>query len=719
MSPRSKRNWLDAFRWSICFIVLIALLSCCWVWMGKAVHGGVTVASVGAVSCFYFVILLLSALVFFGCHRAFRNPLVKCGSFALLFVWGCVAYFFHPVDRQRERDVTMEERIRVRSIESPNRVVAAFFPSRGGFELVGENSSAVHYFAFHTAVVFFITCLMFSFFGRGIVNKVLAIFARRRLDVFWGVSEQALLLAESIMKGTHDHEVLFRLPMSLRGDKDKLLEVTHSIDDIGCLWELSDFRIDNKRGFTKWCLLIGCRHFFMLGSGHKNVAQANKLAKELGRYIQRKPKECYLRIATAEDRRIYEKWCDDKSVKSVVEPIIIDESEMVAWDFAERYSRLKCSFTKIDDKCGLLTDFNVLLIGLGKTGAAVLNEIICNGQLLKSGSHSDTGLAVRAIDKDQNTLLRFEYSHPGFKNGIEDEVAFSLDCMDVFSSQFDDWVSENIGRYNQIVLCLPNDADNISVAERIRTIQHTFDLPQNQVIVKISNADISDTWKTTDYGRFGNLRSLYQWQKIDASHVTIIAKAKHSNWKRAASRKERTSADEKWRNAPYANRQSSRASAKGEFNFVELLGYAIDFNGGQQDEKVFAVVQDKIYACLDILARNEHLRWNAYHVMLGYQRWDMEYPSVYAVKPIKANQLESLNRHADIVPYDRLPEIDCKLKCAENPTLKDSYASSDFVDDAPGCAQKYDRDFCRSMPKEILAAGFRIVEKAAQRKERS
>ena len=670
---------------------------------------GVTIQSTCAVSCFYLLVLLFAALAFFGCHRAFRSPLVKCIVFASLFVWGCAAYFFHPVDRHHVRNVTIQERVLVRSIESPNRVLAAFFPSRGGFEFIGEDGSAIHYFVFHASVVFFIASLMISIFGRGIVNKALALFERRHLDVFWGVSEQGLLLAESIMNETHDHEVLFRIPMELQRDKDMLLSLAHRIDDIGCLWELSDYRVDNKRGFARWCLLIGARHFFMQESGLENVAQANRVVAALGnRGGGNQLKEVYVRINASEDRGIYETWCNSDDVKQVVEPIIIDEPEMVAWDFAQRYSRLKCPTTKTDGKCGLLTNFSVLLIGLGKTGAAVLNEIICNGQLLKSGSRSDTGLAVCAVDKNQDVASRFEHSHPGFKNGIETEIDVSLSCMDVFSSQFDDWARANIGKHDQAVLCLPNDSDNISVAERLRTIQRAYDLPQNQIVVKISNANVSDTWKVSEYGRFGNLRSLYQWQKIDASHVTIIAKAKHSKWKRAASQEERTSADEKWRSASYAKRQSSRASAKGEFNLVELLGYAIDFGGGEQDERLLANVQDKINACLDTLARNEHLRWNAYHVMLGYQRWDMERPSVYAVRPIVANQTASLNRHADIVPYDCLPEVDYKLKCAENPTLKDSYAPSDFVGDAPSCAQSYDRDFCRSMLDDIRAAGFRI-----------
>ena len=64
MSPRSKRNWLSAFRWGVCFIALIALLACCWVGMCMTVPNGITVASICAVSCFYMVILLLSALYF-------------------------------------------------------------------------------------------------------------------------------------------------------------------------------------------------------------------------------------------------------------------------------------------------------------------------------------------------------------------------------------------------------------------------------------------------------------------------------------------------------------------------------------------------------------------------------------------------------------------------------------------------------------------------------
>lgn len=670
-------------------------------------------ASVSSVACFYTLLLMAAALAFFGCHRAFRNPLVKCAVFTLLFVWGCVAYFFHPVDRHRVRNATMEERIRVRSIESPNRVVAAFFPSRGGFEFIGENSSAVHYFAFHASVVFFITCLMFSIFGRGIVNKVLAVAARQRLDVFWGVSEQGLLLAESIMDETHDQEVLFRLPMSLRGDKDMLMAITHRIDDIGCLWELSDYRVDNKSGFSRWNLLIGARHFFMLDSGLENVAQANRLVAALskdGNHL----KEFYVRISTSEDRGIYETWCNSADVKNKVEPIIVDEPEMVAWDFAQRYSRLKCPYTKVDDKCRLITDFKVLLVGLGKTGEAVLNEIICNGQLLKTGDNTKTGLEVCAIDKEKDVIEKFKCSHPGFVNGVETEMKLSLACLDAFSPQFADWATANLLNCNQVVLCLPDDVGNINVAEIIHRIQRVHLLPKSQVVVKIGSDKVNNAWRggKNEYGRFGMLRELYSWHNIDASHVTTIARAKHSKWSSSANESDNAKADEKWRMATYSERRSSIASAKGEFNFVELLGYRLDCkSGGSQDGNLVKQVQNEVEKHIDTLARNEHLRWNAYHVMLGYQRWDLEHPSVDEVGKKKANQLDTFYCHADIVPFDNLPEVDYRLMCAENTELANKITPNDFVGDSPKGAQHWDRDFCRAIIGDISAAGFKICKK--------
>ena len=717
MSPRFKRIASRALRWLMCACILCGLLAFCWHWMCQTLPPkGTTLVSICAVLSFYSLLLLLIALAFFGCHRAFRNPIVKMSVFSLLFVWGCVAYFFHPVDRHRVRNVTIEQRVLVRSVESPNRVIAAFFPSRGGFELIGEDSNAVHYFAFHTAVVFFIASLMLSIFGRGIVNKVLALFSCRRLDVFWGVSEQGLLLAESIMNDTYDHEVLFRLPLSLRTDKDLLLAITHRIDDIGCLWELSDYRVDNKRGIAKWSLLMGARHFFMLESGLENVTQANRMVAALGKTNDGgRLKEFYVRINASEDRGMYEAWCNSDDVKQVIEPIIVDEPEMVAWDFAQRYSRLKCPGTMVDDNCRLVTDFKVLLVGLGKTGEAVLNEIVCNGQLLKVGEDNRTGLEVCAIDKSQDVTERFKCSHPGFNNGIEDELSLSLVCMDVFSSLFDEWALNNLGIYNQVVICLPDDAANIMAAERIHRIQCVLSLPKSQIVVKIGSARVNDAWRDVGigYGRFGMLRELYKWHSIDASHVLAIAKAKHSKWDSRAKKKENDEADKKWRNASYSKRRASIASAKGEFNLVGLMGCDVDFNGGTQDENVLQHVQAKIEACLDTLAKDEHLRWNAYQVMLGYQRWDLNNPPIDKVADKVANQTDSLCRHADIVPYDSLPEVDCRLKCAESPALVGKLHPRDFVGDSPDGAQHWDRLFCRSIPNDIQAAGFRIVAGSA------
>lgn len=706
MSPRSKRNWFSVFRWGVCFIALVALLACCWAWMGKTVPSGITVASICAVSCFYMVVLLLSALCFFGCHRAFRNPLVKCGAFALLFLWGCVAYFFHPVDRHRVRDVTMEERIRVRSIESPNRVVAAFFPSRGGFELIGESSSAVHYFAFHTVVVFFITCLMFSFFGRGIVNKALAIFARRRLDVFWGVSEQALLLAESIMKETHDHEVLFRLPMSLRGDRDKLLEVTHSIEDIGCLWELSDFRIDNKNGFAKWCLLIGSRHFFMLGSGHENVAQASRLTSVLPEKDDDKEEDCvkvfYVRVESSLDQRVYLNWCE--TVGKKVEPIVVNEAILTATDFIERFSRLQHPGTVIENAV-VKNEYSVAIIGFGKTGQAVFDVIACNGQFpMKHGSDA-TGLSVSIYDHNRDVLDSYAANHAGISG------EFKVEYKNVDSKNLP--VEEMVALFDQVVLCLPNDEDNIVVAERFKKEIDRVLAKNVQLVARIKDSDRNRYWGTNIH-RFGELRKLYVWDKWNASPIDAMSMELHAWWAKADNPRKA------WKSATHSNRMSTRASARCEINMLRLLGYDIapiaDMIPDRVDEKE---VQKAIERHIDHLARVEHLRWNAYHVMRGYLPWDLKDPDIMSLeaKDREAKQLARFGKHADIVPFDALPEVDYKIACAvdeRNRTVPlDAFVGDKTVDlynwegiqKNKDCTQRKDYPFCRQIVHNVIEHG--------------
>ena len=58
----------------------------------------------------------------------------------------------------------------------------------------------------------------------------------------------------------------------------------------------------------------------------------------------------------------------------------------------------------------------------------------------------------------------------------------------------------------------------------------------------------------------------------------------------------------------------------------------------------------------------EHLRWNAFLFMRGVRKWDIS--GVEKIK--KANDIAAHNRHAALVPFAELPDIDKKSIAESN-----------------------------------------------------
>ena len=82
---------------------------------------------------------------------------------------------------------------------------------------------------------------------------------------------------------------------------------------------------------------------------------------------------------------------------------------------------------------------------------------------------------------------------------------------------------------------------------------------------------------------------------------------------------------------------------------------------------------------------------------------------------IKANQLASIGKHADIVPFGKLPDVDMTL--AEWNGEKGSRCRGDFVGLKDGASQAWDIAFCQILGRVADAAGLRIVEAEESRAE--
>ena len=205
-------EWRDKILFSVLFLAMTATL-------GHYMPDSSTVTTCGvALDVFFYLSVILNAGWFFYLFSPWvRRRIFNTVLFMGLFVWGCVLYYCSPVDDSNRNTAQIE-----RQIEAPNRTVAAFFPSRGGFETVanggnnekrsgngkdvGKTSShedrfrlRLHYFIFHTSVLFYVALITFSIFGRGIVNNVRKwVISWWKLNVFWGRSNAGLLLARNI-----------------------------------------------------------------------------------------------------------------------------------------------------------------------------------------------------------------------------------------------------------------------------------------------------------------------------------------------------------------------------------------------------------------------------------------------------------------------------------------------------------------------------------------
>ena len=710
-----KRIWITlALKLSVSAVVALVLY--CAAQLLLALPQSTPVVFRWGAALFFFASLLAVVVwVFFLCSVWFRNAIISVICFSLLFVWGSAGYFMWHVDRNSESARTGEEaraEIVERQLEAPNRAIAAFFPSRGGFEDV-DNRYRRQYFFFHLLVIAFVAAVMFSHFGRGLVNRI-----RKRymspvnsLNVFWDTTDVSLMLACDAVRTSEWAKVAFMLPRDLLVKQEDFKLVTRKLDAFDAIWvpaDIGDLRKSDLRGH---------RHFFLDESGHVNVGRAQKFVEAMRRYGLKKPDDVflYVRIEAEEEERIFFEWA--KSVKDYVTPIIFRESDMIARNFIREHPMLDApDISTCPEKAEVHGSFRILLLGLGSTGQSMLREMVCNGQFVGL-----SGFSVDVIESDEAVVEAYKSQHA---EAIEKYNIRFIEKLQAEGVGFEGFLSENLMSYNRIVVCLAGDVMNIRVATRLAhyVTKDGMGLKAGVLFVRVSDSIRSSYFKPSKKKMvtFGNLSDVYSLNAMDMDPIDQMAKILNGEWEKDKSDKGLTKA---WLGASFGNRRSSRASALGQRNMARVLGFEVV----PQDDPRAAIPETEFKSALGngrerILAIDEHLRWNAYHRMLGYSCWDMKNPPIEQFEDKKANQLDLLGKHACLVDFDELPTVDHKIACAIRPENAHALSPKSFEGDVEvdiygdgkrkGSLQSYDYKFVRKVWENATAAGMKLVRSA-------
>lgn len=563
----------------------------------------------------------------------------------------------------------------------------AFFPSRGGY----DDGTAVKslplwrvcaYWFFQYAVLVYSLSIVVAFFGIEFVNTMAVkrrIRNRRQVNIFWDFSNEARWLAEKIISG--DKNVA---GTTLEDNRDSIV---FALRESKRSWlraqDTEAVQILAKEGW-KW--LYGApgkamflnrakRHFFLGSNGHENVAGANALVQS---YNGENSIQVFVRVDSAADDDVLYAWADklNRGGKNI-EVVVVREEAIVSCRFLWEHPMLDCPEIQIYPKVPKAVvegRFRLLIIGFGNQGERLMSDSICDAQFLGKDGKS-VPIEISVVDRDEASFGWYKGNcRPACeKYGIE------FTKLDVEKAAFWDWLRAK-ERFSRIIVCTKDDRLNISIAHdisKLYKIKHanmwqSYRKPGQAIVyARVRDALISQYVNATYDGEdapfmtFGSMEDIYNRALVE------------NKWRDAAiwvnglyyEAKDKGEADRKWREARSFDRESSFASAFHQRNLLRLAGCEIaDKHRGGAAATALSV-QNLADALGDVkcdaFGRIEHLRWMAFHLVRGIERWcptEKELRGLKAAgRKIKANMLLKAGErpvHAALVEFDELPKVD-------------------------------------------------------------
>ncbi len=563
--------------------------------------------------------------------------------------------------------------------------ISSFFPSRGDY----ASSATPGYWIFHLLVVCFVAFVLFEYIiGKNLLNRLILFSSNiigYELNVFWASNEESFCLASDFKKSKCRTVFVFSTEAIADGGiKKKLLEKVKRSCGLWIFGIPEDFF-----GIKSLCT-VKQRHFFLAADSYLNVIMAKALVasienKEIKDGILI---EIYVRVSAEADDDVLYLWADEcnEKIKNVCVYIVREEG-VVSRDFLYRYPMLESPNIAIEDivrkdkdkkEIAVCGEFRILLIGFGMQGQRLLNDMVCDAQFLnKSGS--PVPLSVDVIDKDVSS---FGWYEENCKVACSRYKIIFKRC-DVKKLVFWKKIATNgVMDYNRIVVCTGDDDLNVRVANDISHVyklrnysmwENSVESKRPIVFARIRNRDISDIVDSLHcdgeigWHCFGHIKSVYR--------EDYVCKSDQGGWWRAAMRlnglycgKSSCYDLENWKKLSMFDKESSLASVFFQRNFLRMFGFDI-----KKGDKNFKSIS-KYFESNDWFAEIEHLRWMAFHFVRGVELW--EPPKDECINGKKPSWFikRHIRKHAALVEYSRLGEIDkvfeTSLKTKDQDLLK-------------------------------------------------
>ena len=283
-------------------------------------------------------------------------------------------------------------------------------------------------------------------------------------------------------------------------------------------------------------------------------------------------------------------------------------------------------------------DFEALIVGFGRTGQAALRALIMNGQFAGSRFHA----VVVARDSDEFSG-DFDLTCPELKSSYD--IRFING--NAHSTQVYRHLTNCAANLNYVAVCTGSDKENEEIAAEYSRLLDRLGCRAPILLCTASSV------RRFHPGEAPEAMSLFTPDILCSRRLDAMAMVINHQYHRAEGR----SMEEDWAGCDYFSRMSCRASA----DFLPAFLQAAGLSARDVTQKDFCFAPD----ILENLSETEHMRWCAFHRVMGYRRMpkelfrrraeqllrETEQTGASALRPGKdAQQL----LHACLVPWEEL-----------------------------------------------------------------
>ncbi len=439
------------------------------------------------------------------------------------------------------------------------------------------------------------------------------------------VSEHDMLAKDIISRFGSDANIVF-MDLSNLEDKNNKIEVSYKYQDI----KFSD------KALKKFLANPNTHFFFLSKNADHNVSLAFKLMEKI--------KE--LKLPTTQvSIFVYPNWENIESfvvgkqrdMSSHFDIKYVNLIDLYANAFWKKYKPV--DFVKFNaETCEAEEDFKMAIVGFNKVTRGAMFKIYTQARFEKSEFGLDV-YDVSASAKGESFKKRF----PGFAKDI------TLNFIDLNKFlEAESVIVGNLSKYKLLIVDFGDDLKNCEFLRNIQTVILENDLFDVTVasFVKYPDSDLMDSELYPNILLFGQSETIYNSESIILESFIKSGKLVNDYYN---STKKDSMKIKNW--IGMSNFEKGSNISVGDFNytFVKLIGREnfAKFNSTQDFEQWLLENPKKF----DVLARTEHLRWNAYLFSNG---WDVM-PLESEIMPF--NKDESKKLHTCLVPFDELDAV--------------------------------------------------------------